>query len=98
MMPNYLYYSIVVLYENYLYELVISNGCYNIYLLLIYHKDDNKFYIHQHRRSIFFLYYHYPFFVWLKLVHLVFLYTSEYVCIKIIFLDKILQELHWPTF
>ena len=61
MILNYLYF-LNVFYENYLYEFVISDGCYNIYLLVIYHKHDNKFYIHHHRHSIFFLYYHYPFF------------------------------------
>ena len=53
-MLNYLYCLIVVFYEKKLYDFVISDGCYNIYLLLIYHKYDNKFYVHHHRHSIFF--------------------------------------------
>ena len=56
MMLNYLYYLIVVFHENYLYEFVISSdSCYEIYLLLNYHKHDNKFYTHHHRHSIIFL-------------------------------------------
>ena len=54
-------YLIVVFYETYLYEFVISGGGYNIYLLLFYHKHDNKFNVYHHRHSIFFLHYHYPF-------------------------------------
>ena len=53
-MLKYLCCSIVVLWENCLYEFEISDGCYNIYLLLISHKHDTNFYIHHHHRSIFF--------------------------------------------
>ena len=60
-MLNYLYYLIVVFYKKFTYEFAFSGGCYNTYLLLINQKHDNKFYIHHHRHSIFFLYYHYPF-------------------------------------
>ena len=58
-MLSYLYCLIVVSYENYFYEFVISVACYNIYLLLICHKQDNKFYVHHHRHSIFFLFIHF---------------------------------------
>ena len=55
MMLKYLYYLILVFYENYLYEFEIPDGCSNIYLLLIYHKYNSKFNIHHHRHSRFFV-------------------------------------------
>ena len=42
-MLNCLYCLIIVFYEIYLYEFVMSDGCHNIYLFLICHKHDNNF-------------------------------------------------------
>ena len=35
----------IVCYESFLYEFVISDGCYSITLLLVYHKQDNNFFL-----------------------------------------------------
>ena len=73
MILKYLYFLIV----NFLYKFVISDGCYNIYQLLIYNKHDNKFFIHHHRHSRFFPHYHYPFFICLNLFQLI-LYSTDF--------------------
>ena len=62
MMLNYFYYLNVVFYENYLSESVISDGCNNIYLILIYRKNDKNFYNPHDRHSSFSLCYHYSIF------------------------------------
>ena len=54
-MLNDLFYLDVVSYENYLHEIVTSDGGYIIYLLKIYHKHDKIFYIHHHCHSELFL-------------------------------------------
>ena len=52
----------------------ISDGCYTINLLLIYHKRDIKFTVHHHRHSIYFL--TLSIFIWLQLVQLIFYPTD----------------------
>ena len=76
-MFNYLCYLINVFYENYLYEFVISDGYYKIYLLLTYQKHDNKFYTHHDRHSKFFSLLLLSILIWLKLLQLI-LHSTDF--------------------
>ena len=62
-MLSSLYYLIVVFYEIFLCEFAISDGCYSIYLLMIYRNRDNKFYIRHLLYSTYFFFISFRFYL-----------------------------------